>query len=214
MSNSSSGFTFIEILVASSMASIILIMTYTSYRSIVKIISDMSGYSEFYENVSLAISKIDRDISNAYINLDNTKIFFISESDSGNQTKRFLKFITINHRDFVLFGDIKKSAPVSDIHQVNYSIIPDPKIQGLFILVRSDKKQYGDDHENTVVENKMLPNVVDLRFEFRQQNDWLSKWDSRENKRFPQAVRTTLSVKDYKGKVEVFSFISYMNMIN
>ena len=54
------GFTLIEILVATAIASLILIMAYASYRSIFDSIKRSTGRSEFYENVNLAIMKIEK----------------------------------------------------------------------------------------------------------------------------------------------------------
>jgi len=203
------GFTLIEILVASTIASIILIMVYTSYHSIIKTIQDITGYSEYYENINLAITKIDSDISNAYFNKDNPKIAFIGIVSGDNST---FNFVTVNHRSFNVKGSIKKPVHVSDVNEIGYYLKEDPQIHELFYLMRREQPHYDDDPESGGSESKILENVMGLKIEFKMRNDWTDTWDSRETKRFPEIIRTKIRVKTYTGKEEEFIFLSRVDM--
>ncbi len=109
------GFSLIEIMVASAIASLIMVMVYTAYHSIEKTIQDVTSYSEFYENINMAISKIDSDISNMYINADNPKVAVVGDVTADNST---INFVAINHRSFNVLGSLKKATPRSDINEV------------------------------------------------------------------------------------------------
>jgi type II secretion system protein J len=204
------GFTLIEIMVAVAIGSMILLMAYTSYHSIIDSIKRSTGRAEFYENVNLAISKIDADISNAYFTRSNKKITFICESGtSGNN----LNFVTVNHKDFTMGGNPRQQAHDSDIKEVGYFLKEDKNTQGLSYLVKREKINYWDDDPLTGgTENILLPNVVSLKFEFNRGNDWDDNWDSRQNNNFPKAVKTTLVVKNYQAQEETFEFVSLINI--
>ena len=203
------GFTLIEVLVATAIASLIMVMVYTAYSSILKTIQDLSGYSEFYENINLALSKMDRDISNSFINRRNLTATFISDTE-GDQS--YLHFVTVNHQSLRIEGDINRPTPVSDINEVSYFLEPDPKIPDLFMLMRRDERHYDKEPEQGGETHLLLENVTGLTIEFRQRNNWVGRWDSRETKRFPKMVKITLKVKDYTAKERTFTLLSYIEL--
>jgi type II secretion system protein J len=203
------GFTLIEILVASAIASIILVIVYTSYRSIVQSIKKATGNAEFYENVNLAISKIDTDISNTYYARNNKKTFFVSEESAGNNN---CYFITVNHNTINFTGDPAKPCPAGDIQEIGYYLKADKSTQGLFSLIKHEKPYYWYDPLTGGTDNILLRNVVSLKFEFLKGNDWDELWDSRQNSLFPRAVKTTLVVKNYQSQDETFEFTSLINL--
>lgn len=204
------GFTLIEILVATAIASIILIMAYASYRSIFLSIKRSIGRAEFYENVNLAIMKIDQDLANAYYTKLNKKINFVCEDDRGNSN---LRFTTVMHSEMIFSGSNSTPVRQSDIRGVGYYLKEAKNTQGLFHLIKSEKFNYWDEDETTVGEESlMLPNVVSLKFEFQKGNDWEDNWDSRQNNLFPKSVKTTLVVKNYQAEEEKFMFVTLMNI--
>jgi type II secretion system protein J len=204
------GFTLIEILVATALASIILVMAYASYKSIFDSIKRSTGRADFYENVNLALMKIDQDISNVYYNRANKNITFICESNRGNSR---LDFVTVNHTDFLIAG--KRNTPVhmSDIKEVGYFLRESKKAIDLFHLIKREKINYWDEAPlEGGAEHVLLPNVVSLKFEFNKGNDWVEEWDSRQNNMFPRSVKTTLVVKNYQAQDEKFEFVSLINI--
>ncbi|MFW6366354.1 MAG: PulJ/GspJ family protein, partial [Spirochaetota bacterium] len=69
-----SGFSLLEVLVAATVSSIILMMIYTAHRSIMFSVRDMAGIAEFYENVNLASRRIDRDLQCTLTVDDNKRL--------------------------------------------------------------------------------------------------------------------------------------------
>jgi len=206
---SGDGFTLIELVVASAIASMILLMSYTSYRTIIQSIGRLVDRESFYENVNNAFAVIDRDLSNTYFRKENTKLCFISETQSGATV---LNFVTVIHSDFNYQGNIKKSFPASDIHEVGFSIQNDAKNIGKKNLIRREEIHYDDDPEHGGDNNVLLNEVKELRFEFKSGNDWTDHWDSREDNKFPAAVKTTLTVVDYENLERTFIFFTTLNM--
>jgi type II secretion system protein J len=204
------GFTLIEVLVATVIASIILLMAYASYRSIFDSIKRSIGRAEFYENVNLAIMKIDQDLSNTYFTKTNKKICFICESDRGNSR---LDFVSVLHNDFNVAGTLKTPVHMSDVKGVGYHLREAKNTMGLYHLIKREKFNYWeDDPLSGGVESVLLPNVVSLKFEFQKGNDWEDNWDSRQNNLFPKSVKTTLVIKNYQAEEEKFTFITLMNI--
>jgi type II secretion system protein J len=206
----SNGFTLIEVLVATAIASLILMMAYASYRSIFDSIKRSTGRAEFYENVNLAIMKIDQDLSNTYYTRMNKNITFISENVRGNSR---LDFVTVNHNDLNLGGTIRTQVRESDVREVGYYLREAKNTMGLFHLIKREKFNYWEeDPLSGGTENILLPNVVNLKFEFFKGNDWDENWDSRQNNLFPKAVKTTLVLKNYQDQEEKFEFVTLINI--
>lgn len=204
------GFTLIEILVATAIASMILLMAYASYRSIFDSIKRSTGRSEFYENVNLAIMKIDLDLSNTYYTRNNKNITFISENVKGNSK---LDFVTINYNEYRFKGTMHTPVRESDIREVGYYLREAKNTVDLFHLIKREKFNYWEeDPLSGGTENLLLPNVVSLKFEFFKGNDWDENWDSRQNNLFPKAVKTTLVVKNYQAQEEKFEFVTLINI--
>jgi type II secretion system protein J len=204
------GFTLIEIMVATAIASIILIMAYASYRSIFDSIKRSTGRAEFYENVNLALMKIDQDIANIYYTRNNKNITFISENVQGNSR---MDFVTVNHNDFMMGGKLSTPVRQSDVKEVGYFLREAKNTMGLFHLMKREKSCYWEeDPISGGTEHMLLPNVASLKFEFFKGNDWSENWDSRQNNMFPRAVKTTLVVKNYQAQEEKFEFITLINI--
>jgi general secretion pathway protein J len=209
------GFTLIEIVVASALASLIMLMVYTAYHSTLTSVKDMTGYSEMYENINLAVSKIDADLSNCYIKPENKKICFISLPDGENSK---LNFVTVSFNEFRVRGSLKTPVPESDVHEVGYYLKQDPQYPGVFQLIKREEAHYDDEPESGGSENVLLEDVISLQFHYKVRNEWEDSWDSRDTSRFPSLVKTTIKVKKFGVKAEgdedteEFSFISYISM--
>ena len=201
----SGGFSLIEIMVASVIASLIFLMVATAYRSVIKAIKDLTGYAEFYENVNLALLRIDRDFTNIYRASDNKLVNFIGTLDDGRGS---VNFITVDYSDFMVNGNIRRPCPVSDIREVGYHLVEDGEIPGIYRLVRREQSPYDEDVEHGGTKSVILENVLSVRFQYAQGNDYAEIWDSRETRKFPRGVRTILEVKDYRGQTETFELFN------
>ncbi len=193
------GFSILEVLVASAIASMILLTMNIAYSTIVKSVSRATGMSEFYENIALAHSKIDKDISNIFFNKTNKKLCFIGETKTESS---ILNFVTINHQKYNISGNMNRNNPSSDINEIGYYLKQDPETHELYYLIRREQLHYDDEPEEGGIENIMLENIVSIKFEFKKGNDWTDKWDSRQTKKIPKAVKTTIVAKSYNGKTE------------
>ncbi len=88
---SSDGFTLIEMLVAASVSSIILLMVYTAYSSIIRTVNYGQRTASYYEELNMALRQIDYDIANTYWKKDRKNLIFICET---RERSSVLDFVT------------------------------------------------------------------------------------------------------------------------
>jgi type II secretion system protein J len=205
------GFTLIEIMVGLAIVSLIMVMAYSSYRSVLKAVRISTGRAEHYENINLAMAKINSDFSNAYFTKNNKNIHFVSEMEGENSV---LNFVAINTSSFSPGVNMKKTNPRGNIREVGYFVdeYDEQELRGLYRLMKREDIHFDEEPLEGGPENKLLDHVVSCKFEFRQGNDWTDSWDSRQNKRYPRSVKTTLVVKNYDNKEEKFEFVSLINL--
>jgi len=206
------GFSLIEMLVAAAVSSIILIMVYSAHRSIMSATNDLTKVAAFYESVGLAVTMIDRDISCAYVNRSDKDVCFIGENNTGAPYHGKLNFITIDHRGFAITGDPTREVRQGDVHEVGYHVKARRDRPDQYMLMKRDERSYDKEPEEGGRESLLLDHVTDVKFEFKLRNTWVDSWDSRRYRKFPEAVRTSLKIKNYRGDDEDFVFVSYINM--
>lgn len=214
--SSHNGFTLIEVLVATAVSSIVLIMIYTGHHSIIRAVNSLSKTAFFYENVNMAINRMNSDFSCAYFDRYNEKLFFIGSNDYGDKSLGRVDFVTINSVDTFIAGKITNAIPASDVIEASYYLkqMEQADEQGnfLYYLMRRTDIVYDDEPQEGGNSSAVLSNVVDCKFEFGISQKFTDKWDSREHRRFPNAVKTTLTVKNPHNNNETFIFISYINL--
>jgi general secretion pathway protein J len=207
-----SGLSLVEMIIAISISSLIMIMVYSAHNMVTKAIYQLTGVADFYENVNLVIRRMEKDISCAFFNKDNKNLAFIGESNNESPFDGKLNFTTVDHKDFSMLSDIKKPYPESDVKEVGYYLKQDEKFPDLHFLIRREETHYDDNPEAGGLDNVLLENVTDLDIEYKKGNDWTSKWDSRDSKIYPELVKITLKVRNYNKEVEEFVFLTGTNM--
>jgi prepilin-type N-terminal cleavage/methylation domain-containing protein len=207
------GFTLIEIMVALAIGTLIMIMVHSAHRSVLISVRSVTENTQFHENVNLAVRRMTRDIECAVISPDNKFIQFKGENQITPPKRGSISFVTVNRSENMISGDLRSEYRQTDVKSVQYYLRPDKKYQGLFFLMRIDKNLYDtkNDDDNSSpstpkFESLLLENVIDMEFEFSAGTDWNSKWEM--NNALPTAIRTTIKVKDFKGKDQTFIFLA------
>jgi len=206
--NKNNGFTLIEMLVASAVSSVILIMVYTAYSSIIKNVNQGKIATQYFEEINLIIRRIDSDLLNTYWTENSKDISFIS-SIEGNSSR--INFVTSEYKNNRMILAVKESFPSSDIHEVGYYLKTDSKT-GKYNLIRRTEIHYDSSPLEGGIEEVILKNVESIKFDFKYRSDWINTWDSREKKRLPSGIKTTLIVNDPYKKKDIFEFFTLCNM--
>ncbi|MDA3899276.1 MAG: prepilin-type N-terminal cleavage/methylation domain-containing protein [Spirochaetes bacterium] len=210
---SNKGFTLLELMVALAISSIVLLMIYGANRSITFAIHDMSGIGEFYENVNMAIRRMDREISCTLQNRYNRDLFLVGENSPYPPWKGSIHLVSVVKSDLYISSSYSEPTFSSDVKEISYYLKEDPSYQDIYFLMRREALEYDDKPEEGGTESILLENVIDMKIEYTEDkiNDWSTKWDSRERNRFPRGVKVTLTLRNYRGTDEVFSFTSLLN---
>ncbi|HOP28478.1 MAG TPA: prepilin-type N-terminal cleavage/methylation domain-containing protein [Spirochaetota bacterium] len=204
------GFTLIEMLVAATVSSVILLMVYTAYSSVIKSVNYGRTFSSYYERLNFALRRIDTDISNLYWNSEQKNLNFICNSKSGSS---ILNFVTAENRELKMLYNLKDQVPVSDVHEVGFYLKKNNDNDS-FDLIRRCSIGYDDSPEEGGNEETLLKNVKSLKFEFKYRSDWTPEWDSRETKRIPSVIKTVIEVYTPSAKTDLYEFISLPNIMS
>ena len=95
-----SGFTLIEMLVAVAISSVILLMVYTAYNSVIKTVNYGRTVASYYQQLNHILNRIDSDLSAMYWKEGNSRLQFISIF---NGKYSILSFVTAEYRDNRIF---------------------------------------------------------------------------------------------------------------
>jgi type II secretion system protein J len=202
------GFTLIEMLVATAVSSVILVMVYSAYTSIIKSVNQGKAASQYYEKINLVLRRLDSDILNTYWTEKAKNVHFISEVQ-GNSS--ILNFVTAEFKSGRMILNINDSFPSTDIHEVGYYLKIDGKT-GKYNLIRRSEIHYDENPLEGGIEEIILNNVESIKFEFKYQNDWIGIWDSRDKKRLPSGIKTTLIITDPYNNKDLYEFFTLCNM--
>jgi len=207
---SNSGFTLLELLVATAVSSLILVMVYSAYSSIIRSVDQANVYSAHYESVILTLRQIDNDISNIYWKKSRKDLFFKSSIEGGSS--RF-SFITARSRDKKVVVSQHRQSPYPDLVRVEYRLEEDNKTKEVNLL--RNVYLFTIKEEELPVKNEILiRGIKDIKFLFNQRSDWTDKWDSVEVNKIPSYVKTEINIKSPEHGLDEYSFISEIHLQN
>lgn len=210
------GLSLVEVLVAVSLSTIVMIIIYSANRTVIFSIKNLTGVVDFYQQLNMTYLKIDSDVSSILYNSTNNNLYIKSEDNPGTASGNMLSFITSKNSDFYIRKNIKNQVYECDIKEISYYLKEDPSFPDVHFLIRKESILYNQNNnelKNSYQESILLTNVIDIKFEFSIRSRWEKKWDSTQTKRFPKAIKTIIIVKDYQGNEKTYSFISNLELI-
>jgi len=204
-----SGFTLIEMLVAASVSSVILLMIYTAYTSILRTVNYGTVVASYYEELNFALKKIDKDISSLYWRSDGKAGLICSVRNNSS----LMSFVTYDYKDYRIINNPSEQYPLFDVYRVSYYLNPDESGR-YFDLMRRSENGYGDLPDETGREETILSKVIDYKVYFTLRGDWTDRWDTRENKRLPSGIKTVVTLENISGQQEKYEILSIPDTLN
>jgi len=199
-------FTLIEVLIALSILSMLVVTVYAAFYGTVKIIRLGSVSHDTLQYGRLAVETIRRDLMCAFPPQDDKKVFRGINNPEGYHDHDYLDFVAASN----LMADPGDDRKESDICEVGYFISEEYPEKGLLVRrvdLTPDKKPFSGGTVEIVAEN-----VVGLNFQYHNGEDWVESWDpepedEEEEKAsgFPAMVLLEVMVRDEHYKIHTIS---------
>jgi general secretion pathway protein J len=200
------GFTLIEVLLAVTLLAMVSTLIYGSFARTFDAIDFVEGAQGRYHDVRLALERISREISMAFI-YDCREV----DTPTGEETFRTL-FKSERQSDadrlvFTSFGHLRmvRDSNESDQNVLTFYGEDDPEDRNVTNLMRKEKSRIDGEPEEGGQAEILCRGIESLHFEFwdETKTEWVEEWDCSQIERLnqlPKLVRITLTVLDETGK--------------
>ncbi len=172
------GFTLVEILIAVAIASLILTIIYRSYATSIDTMNYTREKMDAFSIIRLTLSRMNEEITSSFFAEDSKVAVF-----SGGEGK--IDFVSSSHER--IFKDSREY----DLSEIGYFTEPEEEGERLSLWRREDRTPDDDVLEGGERE-KIIDGLEGLEFKYYDGKEWLSEWDSKEERGLPQAVGITL----------------------
>lgn len=204
---SQAGMTLIEVLIALAMVSFMLVMAWSTTSSVAEAQRFFEDVQERNHEIRVAMSRMAKDLSSAYISnnedtsLDNRRTLLVGKETTPVDE---LRFSSLGH--MTLWANANESEQTL----ISYHAVRDREDSGKTHLVRRESRRLSNEPwESEPAEvDLLLRDVERVAFEYfdPRDNEWQDSWDSTgadaENKRLPERVRITVTVKNGEREVK------------
>jgi len=201
------GFSLVELMIAVAITATLGAMTVGAFAQIDRASQVARAQAERYDSARLALSRMAREVSAAFLSDNYDKNRF------GNGPDR-RPTLFVGREDQLLFSTMAherlyQDARESDQAVVEYTVDSDPDGSGERALFRREKVHLDDEPDRGGRKDLVATHVVGLTIAYwdQKRSDWAREWSTRsvENaSALPSRVRFTLEVKLADGRTEKF----------
>lgn len=191
------GFTLLELLVALALFVIITAAVYGSYFTVIRGRDAATDGMESLRETTATLAQLRREISSALDPVgDTTKriSFVVEDRDQFGKPASNLSFATLGVAQ-------PGERPSSDLRTVSYRT---REREGKLLLTRAEKELLFD------LEPREYPQMEQLEgflVECLDNGTWVRSWDTALNRKLPEAVRITLTVRDGDREIPCRAFV-------
>lgn len=196
----SEGFTLVEVLVVTTILSIIFTTLYGAFFSILASRSKIEHELETSREISRFAGRFSMEVKAVFLATNNAKTIFISQKRYVNaRPLAQLIFTTLR------YPPPEKGDCAGDVVRVSY--IEEETESGKRSLYREVSNPYAEKAEKTVVRALVIEEIEGFDVSFFNGNNWTGAWDSSLDRKIPVAVKAVISLKD-KGVVKDFTIVA------
>ena len=183
-----SGFTLVEILLATIIGAMIAVAAFAVFRSVTDNRGTLEYYAEIMANGRYALNLVRDDLANFYRDEDPEmmRLRGVKRDVEGKSADRLIIYMVSEQK-------VHKAVQEGDVYEVEYGISEDTE-KGISFLAR----------RCGAVEDKIIGNsggimtrvaryIDELKFEYFDGRDWQRQWQQTD---LPQRVRITLKLLD------------------
>jgi general secretion pathway protein J len=183
MSNNK-GFTLIELLVALALLVILTGALYGTYFSVTAARDKGGARIEARRELSTTLGTLHRELASAYFSKNKLLHFVVEDRDSFGKPASLLEFTFVTPPRLT-------AAPTSDLSLVRYSV---QEKEGVLTLTREARDPYLDTGVKTLP-YPVMDVIEGFQVECYDGSKWVKSWDTALNRRLPNNVRITLTLK-------------------
>ena len=183
-----SGFTLIEIMLAISLAALLLTAVYWTYFSINRSIEIASEGQESFEAGRILLDLVKKDIRGVV----SGKYPLVGKTETiEGVVMGEISFVTTSHLG---------AGPLT-VRKVGYALIKDER--GEKVLIRKESGNLkGEMEDAAVAELSRLVKSFDLAF--YNGTEWVNQWDSAANNSLPRQIRIIFDMLEGRGSTRTF----------
>ena len=212
------GFTLIEVMLATSILTVMVTLIWASFSITTKSKRRAEAISDRYHQVRLAMHRMAREISMAYLSKNdmvgtvNPRTMFMNKRST-----------PIDELTFSSFAHMRMSEDAKECDQslITYFGAPDPEDRSRMNLMRRETRRLGVEKPGEDgPAYALLEGLEGLRFEFfdANANEWREQWSTLsadgQPDRLPVKIRIFLTVKDERGKEVTFRTATRTHMLD
>ncbi|MGR3173350.1 MAG: prepilin-type N-terminal cleavage/methylation domain-containing protein [Candidatus Scalindua sp.] len=203
--NNRSAFTLVELVVAISLAAMIMLITAMIFKQASSAFSQSDARSEVYQNVRAAFDIIKRDISGATLNTNYELFKAFNNINAGDYSTIEAK----GGSDILVFLSSTPNSNNQPIALITYYLIDN---NNLNILCKDEIKDanilnysIASFDPNSSTRYELGLNVKTLQFRFRKGVNWYDSWDSTgtntaQKYMLPDAVEVKMTISDMRNR--------------
>lgn len=174
------GFTLIEVLVAITVASLVLLSVYGVFTSISAAKTRLEAEEEGYRLARVLFDRIGREVRGAYLRADNPATLFAGGTDG--EGRPFLALSTA--------ASTPASGREGGISVVRYTLRPDGETAGEKVLFRQEYPFF--DRTAARPEYRLTGGITEFRLRFFAESEWREEWATGSG--LPQQVEMSLTL--------------------
>ena len=209
--NNKNGFTFVELLIAIAILSIIMAVVYKSFYASTEGIKRAEAVDDINSTARVIFLKLMDDINSAY--LTGKDVIFVGDSKRDKDLPQdSLSLTSLSNLRMV------RDAKETDLYETGYYLKEDYDYQRQekkTSLFRREKKTIGIE---PVLEGgeayELTDEIAGIRFSYFDGTSWKDNWDSRITKALPKGVEVEIILFDADKRKRIFKTIIDVPMGN
>ena len=208
------GFTLLELLLAASIMSVLLVGLYLTFFSITGSRARIDSTLENARQVRRFMDVMATEVRSSFYNKKSERTLF--EGEFFERRGRAGSKVAFTWFSYPLAGSRATGRPASELVAVSYFLELEPGVEyeasgregGLDragLLYKTRWNPYGDKDNGYRAE--VMENVESFLLSYFTGTEWVKSWDASEEKKLPEAVKIELALMEGEGSIKRYSYI-------
>ncbi|MHC4606103.1 MAG: prepilin-type N-terminal cleavage/methylation domain-containing protein [Planctomycetota bacterium] len=198
-----SGFTLLELIVASTVFAIVMAAAYALLRSGHDMVEKGEGHADVFQTARAVLRDLERDLKAVWASGSSYDTGLVGQDD-GDETIPLdeIEFLAVRNKKPLPTEDEEqlteeekeevKESPMIDLSRVSYYIDEEEGLMCRRIRLLKKSVVGVDDEEEA---EQVCADVVGLNLRYSEDGSWKEVWDSTRSRKLPQAIEVTIVMR-------------------